>query len=141
MRTWKIATGIALLATLSWGCSMFEAKVFQPKPLDAMKETAASSETAALDTELRAFLRDQYTIGSSRYFTVPGEIPWIAISKSVQNQMAEKSIQPTVFDWHEPGIDFIDVYPQGKSAFALAMPKETPSGAAKLVGFYVLKAR
>ena len=72
-------------------------------------------------------------------YQVPGEIPWIAVSKSVQNQMAEKSIQRTMFAWYEPGIDFVDIYPQGKkAAFALAMPKGTNPSAEKLVGLYIL---
>jgi len=83
---------------------------------------------------------DKYTIASARYFAVPGEVPWFAVSKSVQNQMAETSIQRVIFEWNDPGIDFVEVYPQGDGAFAVAMPKGTKSSAEKLIGFYVLRA-
>ena len=131
---------VIALAMLAWGCGMADTKAFQPKPLDSMKEVPASGDSKKLDTELTAFLRDKYAIASARYYQVPAEIPWIAVSKSVQNQMAEKSIRPIMFEWYEPGIDFIEVYPQGKdgAAFALAMPKGSDPGAGKLAGFYVL---
>ena len=121
---------------------MAETRVFQPKPLDGMKEVPVSEESRKLDAEATAFFRDHFTIKSARYYRVPGEIPWIAVSKSVQNQMAEKSIRRTMFDWYEPGIDFVEVYPQGSdgAAFAVAMPKGANPGADKLVGFYVLGA-
>ena len=126
----------------AWGCGMAETKVFQPKPLDGMKEVPVSEDSKKLDAEAIAFFRDQFSIESARYYQVPGEIPWIAVSKSVQNQMAEKSIQRTMFDWYEPGIDFVEVYPQGNNGavFAVAMPKGTNPSADKLVGFYVLSA-
>jgi hypothetical protein len=143
MRTWKnTITVVALAMLLAWGCGMAEIKVFQPKPLDGMKEVPASEDSEKLDAEAIAFFRDQLTIDSARYYQVPGAIPWIAVSKSVQNQMAEKSIQWTMFDWYEPGIDFVEVYLQGNNgaAFAVAMPKGTNLSADKLVGFYVLSA-
>ncbi|MBI4907375.1 MAG: hypothetical protein HY820_27365 [Acidobacteria bacterium] len=142
MQTWKNVRIVIALATLAWGCGMAETKVLQPKPLDGMKQVLASADSKRLDGEVTVFLREKYAIASARFYQVPGEIPWIAVSKSVQNQMAEKSIQPAIFEWHEPGIDFIDVYPQGKNgaAFAVAMPKGTKSSADKLVGFYVLSA-
>jgi hypothetical protein len=121
---------------------MAEDKVFQPKPLENMKEVAASEDSRKLDAEVTAFLRNKFVIASARYYRVPGEIPWIAVSKTVQNQMAEKSIRRTMFEWYEPGIDFVEVYPQGKSggAVAVAMPKGTSPSADKLIGFYVLSA-
>jgi hypothetical protein len=142
MKTWKNARIVAALALLAWGCGMAENTVFQPKPLDGMKGVAAAENTRQLDAEVTAFLRNKYAIASAHYFEVPGDIPWIAVSKSVQNQMAEKSIQRTMFAWYEPGIDFVEVYPEGKNgaAFAVAMPKGTKSGSDKLVGFYVLSA-
>lgn len=106
-----------------------------------MKQSPANAETEKLDAEVTAFLRDSYEIESARYFRVAGEVPWIAVSKSIRNQMAQKSIQSVMFDWYEPGIDFVDVYPQGSDgAFAVAMPQGSQSGADKLIGFYVLKA-
>jgi hypothetical protein len=145
MRTWKNTKTVVVvalsMALLQWGCVMAETKVFQPKPLDGMKEVTASENSAKLDAEAKAFLRDQFSIESARYYLVPGEIPWIAVSKSIHNQMAEKSIQRKMFEWYEPGIDFVEVYPQGKnSAFAVAMPKGTNPSANKLVAFYVLSA-
>ena len=142
MRTWKYARILVTLAMMVSGCGMGKSTVFQPKPLDGMKEVPASAESKKLDAEVTAFLRNKYAIASARYYQVPGEIPWIAVSKSVQNQMAEKSIQPVMFEWYEPGIDFVEVYPQGNNgaAFAVAMPKGTKSSSDKLVGFYVLSA-
>lgn len=144
MRTWKNITIFVVLglAIFSWGCAMAETKVFQPKPLDGMKEVPVSDDSRKLDAEVIAFLRDSFSIKSARYYKVPDEIPWIAVSKSVQNQMVEKSIQRTMFDWYEPGIDFVEIYPQGNNsnAFAIAMPKETNPSADKLVGFYILSA-
>lgn len=144
MRLWK-NTGIIItlvLAIFTWECGMTETRVFQPKPLDGMKEVPASKDSEKLDAEAIAFFRGQFSIQSAHYYQVPGEIPWIAVSKSVQNQMAEKSIQRTMFEWYEPGIDFVEVYPQGNNdaAFAVAMPKGTNLSADKLVGFYVLSA-
>lgn len=135
-------TLVVVLAMLPWGCGMTESKVFQPKPLDDMKEIPDSKDSKKLDAEAIAFFRDQFSIESTRYYLVPGKIPWIAVSKSVQNQMAEKSIQRTMFEWYEPGIDFIEIYPQGNNgtAFAVAMSKGTNLNADKLVGFYVLCA-
>ena len=135
-------TTLMALVVLSWGCGMAEVKVFQPKPLDGMKEAAASADSRKLDAEVTAFLRDKFAIASARYYQVPAEIPWIAVSKTVQNQMAEKSIKRTMFEWYEPGIDFVEIYPQGKdgAAFAVAMPKGASPGGEKLVGFYALSA-
>lgn len=134
--------GALILAVFAWEYGMTETVVFQPKPLDSMKEVSASKDSEKLDAEVIAFFRDQFSIKSARYYQVPGEIPWIAVSKSVQNQMAARSIQQTMFEWYEPGIDFIEVYPQGNhgAAFAVAMPKGANLSADKLVGFYVLSA-
>lgn len=144
MRLWK-NTGIIItlvLAIFTWEYGMTETRIFQPKPLDGMKEVPTSKDSEKLDAEAIAFFRGKFSIQSAHYYQVPGEIPWIAVSKSVQNQMAEKSIQRTMFEWYEPGIDFIEVYPQGNNgaAFAVAMPKGANLSADKLVGFYVLSA-
>jgi hypothetical protein len=120
---------------------MAEAALFEAKPLDGAKPVEASEATKKLDAEVTAFMRDKYTIASAKYYSVAGEIPWIAVSKNVQNQMAEKSIKKVMFEWYEPGLDFIEVYPQGKQAFAVAMPKGTKSSEEKLIGFYTLNAK
>lgn len=141
MRTCRnIKTAIILLAMTTWGCGMAEVKVTQPKPLGGMKEVAASGDTRKLDAEVTKFLRDKFAIVSARYYQASAEAPWISISKSVNNQMADKSIRQTMFAWYEPGLDFIEVYPQGKDGggFALAMPAGTDPNGEKLIGFYVL---
>ena len=126
---------------MAWGCSMAETNVFRPKPLEGMVEVAASEQSEALDAEATAFLRGRYAIESARYYHLEGEVPWIALSKSVQNQMAERSIERTLFEWYEPGLDFTEVYPQGPdAAFAIAMPGASAPDAEKLVAFYVLRA-
>jgi len=139
MKPWKNARIVVALAMM-WGCGMAET-VFQPKPLDYMKAVPATEKSRKLDAEVTEFLRKQYVIASAHYYDVPGEVPWIAVSKTVQNQMLEKSFEPVYFKWYEPGLDFVEVYPQGNgAAFAVAMPKGTKSSAEKLVGFYVLGA-
>ncbi len=141
MKTWQNATVTMTLAMLASGCAVDESSVFQAKPLEYMKEVPVSEQSKKLDAEVMTFVRDQYAISSAHYYEVSGEIPWIAISKSVQNQMAEKSFQRKMFEWWEPGIDFVEVYPQGNQgdAFGLAMPKNTKSSSNKLVAFYFLK--
>ena len=131
-----------MLAIVACEVGVTETRVFQPKPLDGMNEVPASKDSEKLDAEAIAFFRGRFSIQSARYYRVSGKIPWIAVSKSVQNQMAEKSIQRTMFEWYEPGIDFVEIYPQGNNgaAFAVAMPKETDLNADTLVGFYVLSA-
>src|SRR5258705_11717435 len=104
MRTWRNAKIVVALGMMASGCGMAESAVFQPKPLDSVKEAAAGEESKKLDAEVTAFLRNKYAIASARYYQVPGEIPWNAVSKSVQNQMAEKSIQRTMLEGYEPGI-------------------------------------
>jgi hypothetical protein len=142
MGTWKNAIFLVVTAIFAWGCGMAEPKVVQPKPPNGMKEVKSSEESKKLDAEVREFLRSEYTIASARYFARESDIPWISISKSVQNQMAEKSIKPTMFAWYEPGLDFVEVYPQPAQggAFALAKPKEGSLDAVELIGYYVLSA-
>ena len=65
---------------------------------------------------------------------------WVAISKNVENQMLEKSINRVPFEWTNPDMDFVDVYPQGDSAFAVAMYSKTASSKVKVVGYDVLMA-
>ncbi len=133
----------AVLALFSSGCSMADTvTAISPvnehvKPVDA---ATASADVAALDAEVTAFLRGRYTIESASYYHFAGEIPWVAIAKSVQNQMREKSIERVVFDWNNPGYDFVEVYPQGKSAFAVAMYTKSSRSKQKLVGYFVLSA-
>lgn len=141
---WK-NTGIVLtfiLVLFAWTCGMADNIVFQPTPLDGMQEVLPSKDTEKLDAETVAFLRGHFTIQSAHYYQASGKVPWIAISKSIQNQMKEKSIQQVMFEWYEPGVDFIEIYPQGDSgaAFAVAMPRQSDLNGDKLIGFYVLSA-
>jgi hypothetical protein len=143
MHKWRDARIPALAAAvwLTLGCGMAENKALvQPKPPANAKEIQAGDESRKLDTDVTTLLRGKYGIVSGRYFRVAGDIPWVAVAKAVQNEMAEKSIQRTMLDWYEPGIDFLEIYPQGKAgeAFAVAMPKGARSSAEKVVGYYVL---
>lgn len=133
---------VLVLAILPWRYIMAETSVFQPSPLEGMKEVPVSEASKELDAEVTAFFRGRFSIESADYYLVPGEIPWIAVSKFVQNQMKEKSIRRTQFDWYEPGIHFVEVYLQDndRAAFAVAMPEGTNSRTEKLIGFYVLCA-
>ena len=60
--------------------------------------------------------------------------------KNVENQMLEKSVHRALFEWNNPGMDFVDVYPQDDRAFAVAMYSKTASSKVKFVGYYVLTA-
>ena len=136
---------ISLLAfawLLVWGCGMAENTIVQPKPPENVKDLAVGDESRQLDADVKEFVRGKYTIASARYFQVPGDVTWASISRSVQNQMQEKSIPRVMLEWYEPGIDFVETYPQGKNggAFAVAMPKGTKSNSDKIVGYYVLSA-
>ncbi len=71
---------------------MAETMIFQPKPIEGMIKVPASADSGKLDQEVKTFCRGQFAIGSASYYQVAGEIPWLAISKSIQNQMAAKSI-------------------------------------------------
>ena len=141
MKIWKNTKIIAMLTLLfSGGCTVADTNTYQPKPLEGMKNIPVSEKSKELDIELSDYLRDEFSIDSAQYYHVASEIPWIAVSKSVQNQMAEKSIKKQMFEWYEPGLDFIEIYPQSNdTAFAIAMPKGTNTSSDKLVGFYILK--
>lgn len=143
MKIWKILIFvIALMSVIpSWGCNMTESNFFQPKPTESMKEIQASENSEKLDADVIAFSQGQFSIESARYYHAPAKTPWLAVSKSIQNQMAEESFHQKIYEWHEPGIDIIDVYPQGNTAFAVAMPKDRDRSADKLIGFYVLKLK
>lgn len=135
--------GALFFGFLSSGCSMADTVSAIPPTGDHVKvvdAAAAGADVKALDAEVTKFLRGKYAIKSATYYTFTGDVPWVAISKNVQNQMAEKSIQRVVYDWNNPGYDFVDVYPQGEAGFAVGMLTTTRAGKAKLVGYYVLSA-
>ena len=143
MKKWKgVNLATAALVILTLGCNGMFDSVFQPKPLDGMKAIAASEETKKLDQEVTGFLRGRYAIEKAKYYRAPASMAWIAISKNVQNQMAAKSIKPIMFEWYEPGIDFVEIYPQGEkgAGFALAAPRDMQFEGEKLLAFYVLSS-
>lgn len=102
--------------------------------------TSAAAEIAALREEVTQFLRGKYVIQSGSFYRFRSDVPWVAISRRVQNQMAEKSIRRMVYDWNSPGRDFVDVYPQGNTAFAVAMDAKGAKAQGSLVGYFVLVA-
>jgi len=125
------------------GCNMAETRVPkspQDKYVTEVAAAAAQESAKRLDAELIALLRGGYTIESVHYYRFDPDIPWVAIAKNVQNQMSEVAVSRETLDWAEPGLDFAELYPQGKKAFAVAMLKDTPSNAAKFVGYYLLKS-
>lgn len=140
LNSFGIMIFVLALALTPGGGVLAMSGVFQPVPLETMRAVPVTNESRKLDAEVIVFLRGKYKIKSGHYYQVPAEIPWIAVSKSIQNQMAEKSIPKQLFEWYEPGLDFVEIYPQSKSdiAFAVAMLKGTKSNSKKLVGFYVL---
>jgi hypothetical protein len=123
------------------GCSMAETITPKPPVENYAKEVAAASSPAlakALDGVVTKYLRGTYKIKSVQYYKFKSDVPWVAISKEVQNQMLEKSVKRSFFDWNEPGIDIIDVYPQGKTAFVIAMDKKALLAKKQFVGYYVV---
>ncbi len=104
-------------------------------------DESATADIATLQAEVTQFLRGKYLIQSGHYYLFSKDVPWVAISKNVQNQMKEQSIQRVIYEWNNPGYDFVDVYPQGDTAFAVAMLAKTGPGQPKLVGYFVLTAK
>jgi hypothetical protein len=133
--------GTAFLGLFLSGCSMADT-VTATSPVSehvkAVEASAAAANAKALDAEVTKFLRKKYAIKSATYYSFGAGIPWVAISKNVQNQMREKSVERVIYDWNNPGIDFVDVYPQGDTAFAVAMYTKTSGSKEKFVGYYVL---
>jgi hypothetical protein len=113
----------------------------QPKsPVDEYVKAVASDTTSAiLDANVTKYLRSQYKIKSATYYKVDPVLSWQQVVKPVQNEMAEKFVPRVSYDWHSPGIDLIEVFPQGKSAFAVAMLVSEKKGAPHLIGYYVLE--
>jgi hypothetical protein len=140
-RKWR-TTGIVVSICLAAGCIMSEPLTVKSPVEKGVQEVAkadAPELAMRLDAELVRFLRTTYAIKSVHYYRFQKGIPWVAISKRVQNEMSEKSINRVAYDWEEPGIDFVDVYSQGKNGFAVAMLKDTPTDSEKFVGYYLLK--
>ncbi len=106
--------------------------------IKAAPASANAASVKALNGQLQALVGKQYKIKSATYYKVAKDIPWIAIAKNVQNQMLEKSVKKGDFPWENPGITYVDVYPQGTSAFALAMDTSSAKKAQKFIGYYVL---
>jgi hypothetical protein len=135
---------VVMFGLLSSGCTMADTISANPPTGDHVKVVAAAdakADIAVLHDEVTKYLRDKYTIQSGNYFRFSKDVPWVAISKNVENQMAEKSIERVFFEWNNPGYDFVDVYPQGNTAFAVAMNSKSGPGKPKLVGYFVLAAK
>jgi hypothetical protein len=132
-----------ILGLLSSGCVAGTITATPPTGdhVKAVDVASVTADIAALDEEVSKFLRDKYTIKSGNYFRFRADVPWVAIAKNVQNQMAEKSVQRVIYDWNNPGYDFIDVYPQGDTAFAVAMYAKGGAGKTRLVGYFVLATK
>lgn len=111
----------------------------EDKYVTAVAAGSAPEAAKKLDADVIKFLRGAYTIKSVHYYRFDPDVPWVAITKDVQNQMLKKSIKRVFYEWFEPGLDLIEVYPQGKTAFAVAMDSKTPPGAESFVGYYVLE--
>jgi hypothetical protein len=130
---------------LTTGCSMAETAT-PTSPIEALgggyiKAAPAASNAKsvkALDGQVTGLVGKQVKILSATYYKVAKDIPWVAIAKNVQNQMLEKSVEKGKFAWEDPGITFVEVYPQGKGAFAVAMESGSAKSAQKFVGYYVL---
>ena len=124
--------------------------VHQPKLLDEalgsnlVKQVSGPSHTVgkkALEAQVAAAFGSKYAIMASHYFSVSTDVPWVAISKNVQNQMLERSINRTHYYKENPGVDLIDFYPQSHGAFVLAMSKNSGRQSERLVGYFVLQRK
>ena len=124
--------------------------VQQPNLLDEalgsnlVKQVSGSSHNVgkkALSAQVIEIFGSKYTISGSHYFAVSADVPWIAISKNVQNQMLERSIHQSHYDKADPGIVLVDFYPQPHGAFVLAMDKGSSRESEKLVGYFVLQPK
>lgn len=122
----------------------------QPRPLDEalgstlVKQVAEASHKAGkttLDALVEKTLGDGYVVESSRYFSVPADVAWIAISKNVQNQMHEHSVARGHYDKEQPGITLLDFYPQPHGAFVLATDKGSGRQGDRLIGYYSLRRK
>lgn len=126
------------------GSTMSDVIKANPPTGEHVAAVQADNETAEIKNlmeEVTKFVRGKYAIKSGNYYRFRGDVPWVAISKNVQNQMAEKSIKRMLFDWNNPGFDFVDVYPQGDSAFAVAMSSKSSSGKSRLVGYFEMSPK
>lgn len=124
--------------------------VQQPKLLDEalgsslVEQVSGPShnvEQKALDAQVTKIFGSKYRIASSRYFAASADVSWVAISKSVQNQMLERSIKRSHYDSEKPGIVLVDFYPQPHGAFVLAMDRNAGRQGERLVGYFVLQAK
>jgi hypothetical protein len=108
--------------------------------IKAASATASAKNAKALDSQVLGLVGKHYKIKSAHYYRVAKDMPWVAISKNVQNQMLEKKVNKGQFAWENPGIVFVEVYPQGTSAFAVAMDGSTAKSVQKFIGYYELSA-
>ena len=146
LRLFRYPAPFALIGALCMGVTTMErsmANPITPKPPSGSYVKAADhgADAKALDEELTKYLRGKYLVQSAHYYTFSDDVPWVAIAKNVQNQMQEKSIPKVVYEWNNPGYDLVDVYPQGDTAFAVAILSKTKSGKTKLVGYFSLTAK
>ncbi len=121
------------------GCTMKQTEQPKTPQSEYFKPTVSNAGTKALDEKLVKYLRSQYKIQSATYFQANPDFSWQQVVKPVQNEMAEKSIRGIQFDWHSAGLDLVEIFPQGQTAFAVAMEYAEKKGGTHLVGYYVLE--
>jgi hypothetical protein len=139
---WNAFLAATFLGLAVSGCSM--ADTATPKSPDEKYATLVDAKSVPdaakkLDAEVIKFVRGAYTLKSAHYYRFDADVPWVAITKDVQNQMLKKSVKRIFYEWFEPGYDLIEIYPQGKTAFAVAMDSKTLRGEKNIVGYYVLE--
>jgi hypothetical protein len=123
----------------SSGCTMNQTQQATTPPAAYFKPAASDATTSALDANLTKYLRKQYNIKSVKYFQVNPDFSWQQVIKPVQNEMSERSIRGVQTDWHSAGIDLIEIFPQGQTAFAVAMMYAEKKGDPHSVGYYILE--
>ena len=123
------------------GCTMSSANP-SITPGDGYTEIAAEAvgeQADALTASVQSYLRDGHQVRSVSYYTVVGDVPWVAVSKNAQNRFAEKGISVTRPEWHRVGYDLIDLFEtKDGGAVAVAMMQQPLPDGRKLVGYYTL---
>lgn len=112
-----------------------------PAPPGATADLGTATGDPAADS-LSSFVSARVApqrIAGARYFRMPSNIGWNAVSKFVAGQRAPGGTPPKP-RFVDGGLDLLDVYPphDGKPAFVVAMAREPASDGTHLVGYFDL---
>lgn len=123
------------------GCTMSSANpsVTPGDGYVAITAEQVGEQAKTLTTSVQTYLRDGYKIESVRYYTVVGDLPWVAVSKNAQNRFVEDNISVTRPPWHRVGYDLVDLFEtKDGNAVAVSMIQQPLANGRKLVGYFTL---